>query len=448
MSNHVRDTYLERNNDFSEIVGDYTAAGFNKMVLKDQNMNVADALIDEYKTNMRKDPKAYIYVGAGATDPVLAESWALIPQEVRQHIYQRTGMNGLYVHNQAYLTVFGTKKYSLTNTFDKYRDQQNIAEKLFTGFMRTLFRDNARVRTAQGERMWQEMVSTLKNFIVIRNVSTALINIVSNSFLLMAHGVNPADIVKDTITSVKAGSEYRKSTAELIKLQNRQRIEVGNADAIQQRIDMLQQRIERNPLIDVINAGMFSGVVEDIDADNEAYTYSSGLQRKFEDKINKIPKTVRTVAKHAFVQPGTPLYQFLHSATQYGDFAAKYSMYKHYTKQGKNMMSHDKAVAMAQNNFINYDVPTSKGMQYANDMGLVMFTKYNLRIQRALFNLLAKRPASAIGQAIIVSALSRLPYGIDPIVFNQIGSPFREGAFGLFSALDEPFPIQMLTKVF
>lgn len=448
MSNHVRDTYLDRNNDFSEIVGDYTAAGFNKMVLKDQNMNVADALIDEYKTNMRRDPKAYIYVGAGASDPVLAESWALIPQEVRKHIYQRTGMNGLYVHNQAYLTVFGTKKYSLTNTFDKYREQQNIAEKLFTGFMRTLFKDNARVRTAQGERMWQEMVSTLKNFIVIRNVSTALINIVSNSFLLMAHGVNPADIVKDTITSVKAGSEYRKSTAELIKLQNRQRIDVGNADAIQQRIDMLQQRIERNPLIDVINAGMFSGVVEDIDADNEAYTYSSGLQRKFEDKIDKIPKTVRTVAKHAFVQPGTPLYQFLHSATQYGDFAAKYSMYKHYTKQGKNMMSHDKAIAMAQNNFINYDVPTSKGMQYANDMGLVMFTKYNLRIQRALFNLLAKRPASAIGQAIIVSALSRLPYGIDPIVFNQIGSPFREGAFGLFSALDEPFPIQMLTKVF
>lgn len=448
MSGHVRDTYLERNNDFSDLVGEYTATGFSKSVLGDQNIQVADALIDNYKTEYKKDPRGFIFVGAGVSDPVLAQAWAMMPLEVRNHIYKRTGNNGLYVHNQAFLTIFGNKKYSVTSAFDKTYADQNIAEKLFTGFMRAMFRDNARVRTAQTERMWQDAVGLLKDIVIIRNMSTAFMNILSNSFLLLAHGVAPSDIVKHTIESVKAGGEYRKASAELIKLQNRQRIDVGNADEIQQSINMLSQRLERNPLKSFIDEGMFAGIVEDIVEDNQSYTYASGLQRKYEGVIDKVPKTVRNIAKYAFVSPGTPLYQFLHSATQYGDFSAKYVLYKHYTEKAKERLTHDQAITRASNNFINYDVPTSKGMQYANDMGIMMFTKYNLRIQRALFELLAKRPATAIGQAIILNAISNLPPGIDPLVFNQIGIPLRDGPLGLLGALDEPLPIKLLGNAF
>ena len=444
MGSHVRDTYMERNNDFSEVIGEFTAAGFNKVTLEEQNIAVADALIDQFGKGYKHDRNAYIYVGAGVSDSTLSQSWALIPEAVRKHIYNRTGQNGIYVHNQVYLTIFGSKKYSVTEAFDKHVVNQNVAEQLFTGVMRGLFRDSARIKTARTERIWQESVKLLKDFVVIRNVSTALVNIISNSFLLLAHGVNPKNVVKHSIEAVKAGTEYRKNMSELIKLQNRQRIDVTNAEEIQSQINMLQQRISRNPLLGVIESGLFSGVVEDIDADTEGYTYASGMQRKYEKVLNRVPKTVRKGASHLFVQPGTPLYQFLHSATQFGDFSAKYALYKHYTENAETRMSHDRAITMANNNFINYDVPTSKGMQYANDMGLLMFTKYNLRIQRALFNLMAKRPASAIGQAIVINALTNLPPGIDPLVFNQIGNPLRNGPLGLLGAWDEPFPIQLL----
>ena len=448
MSGLTRDTYLERNNDFAALIGEYTASGFNKVTQSDQNINVANALIDHYRTAYASDPNGFIYVGAGVSDNTLSQAWAMIPKETRDHIYKRTGNNGIYVHNQAFLTIFGTKKYSLTETFDKHADMQNMAESLFTGLMRALFKDNARIRTARGERMWQEMVTALKDFVIIRNMSTALVNILSNSFLLMAHGVSPKDIVTNTIQAVKAGGEYRKNSAELIKLQNRQRVEIGNTEEIQQRINILQQRIDKNPLKNFIDEGMFAGIIEDIDTDNQSYTYASGLQTKYEGVIDKVPKTVRNVARYAFVQPSTPLYQFLHSATQYGDFSAKYVMYKHFTEKAKVRLTHDAAITKASNNFINYDVPTSKGMQYANDMGLLMFTKYNLRIQRALFELMGKRPASAIGQAIVINALSNLPPGIDPMVFNQIGNPLRSGPLGLLGAWDEPFPIQILKSVF
>ena len=77
-------------------------------------------------------------------------------------------------------------------------------------------------------------------------------------------------------------------------------------------------------------------------------------------------------------------------------------------------------------------------------MGILMFTKYNLRIQKALFKLIAERPAAAIGQAIAMQSITSLPPGIDPIVFNQYGNPFRDGAFGFLGVWDEPFPIKAL----
>lgn len=76
-----------------------------------------------------------------------------------------------------------------------------------------------------------------------------------------------------------------------------------------------------------------------------------------------------------------------------------------------------------------------------------MFTKYNVRIQKALFQLMKKRPASVMAQALILGSLTNMETAIDPIIFGQIGNPLRTGAFGLPSALDEPLPIKMLTSL-
>ena len=58
------------------------------------------------------------------------------------------------------------------------------------------------------------------------------------------------------------------------------------------------------------------------------------------------------------VSPDTPLYQFLNNATQFSDFSSKYVLYKHYTQKAKKKLSHDEAIQMASDNFINYDIPT------------------------------------------------------------------------------------------
>lgn len=445
MAAGTRDKYLERNNDFSDLIGTFTSLGYTKLANKSQNKNIVNALHDIYKNSTAWDRKKFVYVSYESTDPVAYAAWDRLSHDTKEEVKKTWGKYGMWVSNETFLTVFGHPKESLfTRAFDKTDGHRGIGEEFYVTMMRGLFKDNSRIYAAKTERMWQEMVALTKNFIVIRNVTTLFMNVAANTFLLSAHGVPVGDIIQHTKDSILGGIQHRKDLAMITKLEGRQRSGIGDPVQLQNEINVIRNRMQQNPMHEFISAGMFSGIVEDIDPSTNMYSYQSSLQRKFEGKYEKLPKMLRTGIEYAFVTPSTPLYQFLHSSTQYSDFSAKYVLYKYYTEKAPKKLSHEAALQEASNNFINYDVPTSPWMQYANDMGILMFTKYNLRIQKAMFKLIAERPASALSQAFLMNQFSTLPPGIDPIVFNQIGMPFRDGAFGLFGVLDEPFPIKLL----
>ena len=444
MAAGTRDKYLERNNDFSDLIGTFTSLGYTKLANKSQNKKIVNALHDTYKNSTAWDRKKFVYVSYESTDPVAYAAWDRLSHDTKEEVKKTWGKYGMWVSNETFLTVFGHPKESLfTRAFDKTDGYRGIGEELYVTMMRGLFKDNSRIYAAKTERMWQEMVALTKNFIVIRNVTTLFMNVAANTFLLSAHGVPVGDIIQHTKDSILGGIQHRKDLAMITKLEGRQRSGIGDPVQLQNEINIIRNRMQQNPMHEFISSGMFSGIVEDIDPSTNMYSYQSSLQRKFEGKYEKLPKMLRTGIEYAFVTPSTPLYQFLHSSTQYSDFSAKYVLYKYYTEKAPKKLSHEAALQEASDNFINYDVPTSPWMQYANDMGILMFTKYNLRIQKAMFKLIAERPASALSQAFLMNQFSTLPPGIDPIVFNQIGMPFRDGAFGLFGVLDEPFPLKL-----
>ena len=447
MSGNNRDALLERNNDFAELLGAYAATNFNKVTVPAQNNKVVDAAYQDYKDNFVNNPRAYITIGPGSDNPMLRESWAMLPESTRRHIESTFGPDGMVIRNDVYLTMFGYRKYSLNQAFDKTPEARNMFESIYTDLMNTFFGNKARLRGVQGERAWQEAVSTMKDIIVIRNVKTLIGNTVSNALLLSAHGVSFSDITKDTAMSIRAGIQYRRDMANLLAIRQKQRAGIGNFNELEQQALRIEDSMQRNPLADFIQEGMLPTIVEDLDPSTDHYSYKSKLQERLDGLTADVPKSVKTAAKWLMVSPDTPLYQFLNNATQFSDFSSKYVLYKHYTQKAKEKLSHDEAIQIASNNFINYDIATSRGLQYLNDMGVVMFTKYNVRIQKALFQLMKKRPASVMAQALILGSLTNMETAIDPIIFGQIGNPLRTGAFGLPSALDEPLPIKMLTSL-
>ena len=450
MSSYERDNLLGRDNDFANILGQYAATNFNKMNVPFNNRMVVDALVKEKQENYDAHPDRFITVGFNVRDKELAKLWDLLPQDTRDYVREVTGKSVLHVPKEVLLPVFGYQKYSATQGFDKPRSERNLYERVYVALFKAVFGNNARVYGARTERGMQSAVALTKNFIVIRNLRTLAMNIISNTFLLQAHGIGLSDIVKGTVYALRAGMQHRKDNALLTAKRQMLYTGLGDRKQLEQEVLRLEQAIANNPLAEFINEGMMPSIVDDVAlTQDDAFSFKSALERKFEKQLNKIPAGVRTTAEWLMVSPSTPLYQFLNNTTQLSDFTAKYVMYNYYRNNApkKDRLDHDAAIQIASDNFINYDMPTSKGMQYLNDMGIIMFSKYNLRIQKALFRLLERKPARALLQALVMHHGTDIPYGIDPIIWNQIGIPFREGALAFPSVLDEPITMNVATSI-
>ena len=89
-------------------------------------------------------------------------------------------------------------------------------------------------------------------------------------------------------------------------------------------------------------------------------------------------------------ETGTIGYRALMEMTQMSDFVARYVLWKQYTQN--EGMSEEKAIEEVMDTFIVYDVVTNKWVQLANDLGLIMFTKFWLRTQRVIKKLAVDNP--------------------------------------------------------
>lgn len=448
MSAENRDTLLDRNNDFSHLLGQYAGQNFDKLHSPTQNRVVMQALHEDYRSNYAANPERYVAIGPQSKDARAREIWAMLPEQTRYDAQQIWGAGEpLQVRSDLVNLVFGFRKLTVANAFDKDAQDRNMAESLATSVFNTLgllTNSNGKVMAAQTERGVQEGVGFLKDIIVLRNVSTLTRNLIGNAALLKAYGVSPVDIVKNTKLALQAGLSYRKNTALLLKYQQQQRAGIGNFEQLEQKIIQLEDQISRNPLKEFIEAGTMPSIVDDVDVADTAYTYASGLQQKISGVTDKVPASVRTAAKWAFVTKDTPLYKFLSNTAQFGDFTSKYVLYKYSMEKADTKLNHADAIQRATDAFVNYDLPTSPELQYMNDAGLLMFTKYRLRIQRAMLTLMKERPGTALAQSMLVSRFTDAPPALEPNLITGLGNPFSSGVLQLPGALTQPLPIKLI----
>lgn len=440
-----RDTLLDRNNDFAHLLGQYAGQTFDKQNSPTQNRVVIDALHEDFKANYAVAPERYVAIGPMAKDARSREIWYMLPEHTRFEAQQIWGAGEpMQVRSDLVNLVFGFKKLSVANAFDKDAMDQNIAESLATTIFSSLTGNTGKSTAVKMERAIQEGMSLFKDIVVLRNVTTLSRNLLGNVALLKAYGVSPMDIIRDTKTALQAGLSYRKNMALLLKYQQQQRAGLGNFDQLEQRIIQLEDQIARNPLKGFIEEGTMPSIVDDVDTSDTAYTYASGLQRRVSGVTEKVPPSIRTAAKWAFVSKDTPLYKFLSNTAQFGDFTSKYVLYKYSMEKAENKLSHSEAIQRASDAFVNYDIPTSAELQYMNDMGLMMFTKYRLRIQRAMLTLMKERPGTALAQSILVSQFTNAPSALEPNIFTGFGDPFASSVLQLPGAATQPFPIKLI----
>lgn len=459
MNENTKDTLLERNNAFEEVLGTFASQTFDKESSPVQNRKVIEALKEQFDAEYLQNPERYVMVGPNAGDREQQENWRLLPANTQQAIKEIWGKDAMFVRIDLLDMMFGYKMPSLSTAFTKDAEERSLFEKLMVdGLTGVVFAQMKReepglsdtereaaarkvaLRIRKAEDMWQEVVQELKDIVVVRNVVTLLGNIKSNLSLLLWQGVSPRDMIRHHRVAIRGAIDYRQDNAELIRLKmlRASGYVAGGMQAIDQEIALLEDAIARNPVRELIEAGLMPTIVEDVGMADDSYSYKTVLASKLAPVTDKVPAPLKRLGKLVYMSRDTTPYQFLAQATQLSDFVARYTLFQYQTTRAVNPLSREAALRQATEAFINYDVPTHRAIQYLNNMGILPFTKYYMRIQKVIFQLWRENPARAMALLAFNMFFDGVQTVMDSSFLARAGNnPLEWGAINYPQALGE-----------
>ena len=450
MNEDNKKNLLERHDDFRQVLGASFASIEDKVSSNQINREVIDHIVAEAgKATIEELSSDFIVLDPKSPVKEYSDAYRLIPEEIRYYAKRKTGSTSLKIKRSQYNMLFGFRTFSVSQ-LRQSKDPLAQGARLLNQELMNLVKKmlNNKV-TRSGEQVWQETVGIVKDTVVIKNVTTMMGNLLSNTALLAMSGVPVVDVIKDQIVAMRATYNYNKAQGKLFDIE--EELKRGTKPARTRKLMQDKARYENdlrvNPVADLVNAGLYQTIVEDVETSENPFSYTTKLEGLAEPVVARLPKPVVSAAKFLAVTHDTALYQVLSQLTQMSDFAARYALHKYNTTRTKEPMNFEDSVDDVLDTFINYDIPTNKGLQYMNDMGLVMFTKYFLRVQKVIIKAWGERPAQTFFTWMAASLLG-LPTIIDSAILGagDLLAKFNFNPWDLASSMFGTAPMNLLLK--
>lgn len=453
MSGATRDNLLERDNRFENLLGTMAGNTFDKVSSPDQNKLIMTALKEQYEAEKGTDVARYQVISPKSGEAEYRDLWNMLPDQTKRDIEAIWGSKEIRVRNDMMDLVFGYRKESLSTLWDK--DDRKFYEEALVFSVEAALRawavtkgidpetmaERAKYFVRKGEDMWQSVVSELKDIVVVRTGTVLFGNIMSNFSVLGWYGVPVKEMIRHHRVALKAAQDYQRDSYRLTRVQtmlDTGAIEGNDVKELEAEAVRLTDALARNPVKELIDAGLMPTIVEDLSASEDIYSYKSQLARKVEGYTAKVPSTIKKGMEYIYIGQKTPLYQGLNRATQLSDFVARYTLYHHLMDRKNDPVSREEAITRASDAFVNYDIPTHRSTQYLNDMGLLMFTKYYLRIQRVLLQLFQEKPVRGMLMALMGGFVTGMETIHDSNLLGRLGNnPFSLGALRYPTVLDD-----------
>lgn len=250
--------------------------------------------------------------------------------------------------------------------------------------------ETARHTLRVAEKIWKEIVKIAKVDIILRVPTVLLGNITSNLMYSVTSGYSPFEIAKLQLQGVKELNEFVRINKEITDLNNL--INAGRAPkGSDSKLSALKNDLESNSAKDLVDEGFYMSIVEELGL--EEFNTAGRVSEFVDSKLSGFPEFVRNGAHLLYLTDKTKVFKTMNMATQYSDFVARYAQYHLMVRKG---MDKDAAVKTVRDAFINYNKPNSKLVEWANQMGFVMFTKYFTRIQKAIKEQGRKNPLKVL----------------------------------------------------
>lgn len=393
MSESAKNELLEKNDRFSDVMGAMEANLSSKISSKDINAKYVEAMYEDYKNDYTKDTNRYVDVSLNSTSSELRELYQMLPDEMRRDIRSKTGRDGIYVKRELVKLLFGQRKFSVTAWAREKAHLNRATNQAGLEYLNRFLDALGSTRATKIEQAWQEIKTMVADTIVIKSITVLLGNIASNNILLWTMGVPVKDIIKNQALATKAIDDYQLLEKQLEEVNERinQLSRLTQTAQRVKRIDLLkvdktriEDEIQRNAAKELIDEGIFQSIVEDVDVLHDDFSYKSLVEEWVSPVADKIPQRIKSAGKLALLTHDTQAYKFLRKLTMTSDFAARYALHQHNLSKG---MDRKASLDFIEDTFVNYDLPTHKSIQYMNDMGMLFFTKFFIRIQKIIMQI-------------------------------------------------------------
>ena len=335
-----------------------------EMIYKDAEVNYVEGSL------MGLNSKEYVVISKDSPDENIRELWRVLPTNIKIE-----NENGFPIRRDMMNMLLGYREISIGNAW--------------------LVKDlppKARYIARWIEKWWMEIVKIAKVSIIIKVPEVLVSNMLSNFMLSVFTGHSPLAILKLQLQGVKELNEYLAEYKRMLKLDVK--VKAGKASTKEiNELKLLKGALENNPVSGLIYEGFYMSIVEEMGL--EEFNNAGSPFTKITDKLlSKAPGILKNGSNWLWLNDKTSYFKLVNTATQYSDFVARYAQYSLMLKKGINKKD---AVRFVNDAYINYNKPNSRLVEWANKMGLVMFTKYFTRIQRAIKYTARKHPLTLLG---------------------------------------------------
>jgi uncharacterized protein YecE (DUF72 family) len=359
----------------SAVIGRTFASTYDKKESKSFNEKLIELVVKDAEENMKgtkgkvgRNTKEYVLIEENSTEEEAKDLWKVVPKHIKaKH------PNGILVRRDMMHSVFGYRELSVMDA--------GIVKHFPEGMKRAI---------AVAEKLWKEIVKIAKVDIILRVPEVFIGNVVSNFMYSILTGSSPITIAKLQMQGVLELKKYIADKSKLTILEQKQI--AGKTSKEEDRIiTALRNDVEMSSVAPLVDAGFYTTIVEELELG--IGKNSSKITDMADDKFKNVPEVIRNGADWLYLNEKTSFFKMMNTATQYSDFVARYAQYHILQKRGVDKESAIKTVRDA---FINYNKPNSRFVEWANQMGFIMFTKYFSRIQKAIKQLFKGHPISAV----------------------------------------------------
>lgn len=424
MHSSLRKSVMGMRLDGSEVLARMIGGIIDKDQTKVVNQEVVKRIKEDFDKSYLSNPKDFVELSLDSSYKDAVDIYKLIPEDMRLRFKAAFGETPIMVRAEALDIIFGFRKLSLS------KRQRLVIFRII-------------------EDLWKEIVQFGKINIVVKNPVVNIANTLSNIAMGVLRGVPVEDMGKGMLRGIKLLNNYQADNARLNKLEVQLRAAQAAGDSVTElrsEIAEVKDLINRSELKSLLDAGLFQTVVEDIDTANineEGYIEKFGklAQVKLPGFLTRdsVADKAKSATDFGLITQDTAAFRLLLKATQYSDFVSRFAVYDYkVNKAPKNSRwNHQQALDNVVDMYINYEIPVNKWLQYADDMGALIFLKYPLRIVRVLYQAFKENPLNLIGLAILESSIS--PIDPDSPLDGNVHLP--SSSFGMLNSAVTTLPI-------